>query len=121
MCLTVKKPFNVEKIALNWNVNKNFKDKIQEVMEHFSSLALGGYIPTKVETRGVTEELIVITQGVNIENTKCIETKCYDVLRQQSPKNESSSDDLKSANWHANLTITEHSLHLKMILEKVNI
>ncbi|GJV82752.1 hypothetical protein Tco_1522650 [Tanacetum coccineum] len=23
------------------------------------------------------------TQGVNIENTKCIKTKCYDVLRQQ--------------------------------------
>ncbi|GKB16519.1 hypothetical protein Tco_0850442 [Tanacetum coccineum] len=41
------------------------------------------HTPTKVETRGVTEELIVITQGVNIENTKCIETKCYDVLQQQ--------------------------------------
>ncbi|GKD94840.1 hypothetical protein Tco_1374677 [Tanacetum coccineum] len=39
----------------------------------------------------------------------------------QSQKNESSSDDLKSANRHANLTIIELSLHLKMILEKVNI
>ncbi|GJX63247.1 hypothetical protein Tco_0296147 [Tanacetum coccineum] len=39
----------------------------------------------------------------------------------QSPKNESSSDDLKSANRNANLTITKHSLHLKIILEKVNI
>ncbi|GJV03856.1 hypothetical protein Tco_1337425 [Tanacetum coccineum] len=37
----------------------------------------------------------------------------------QSPKNESSSDDLKSTNRHANLNITELSHHLKMILEKI--
>ncbi|GKE15439.1 hypothetical protein Tco_1423016 [Tanacetum coccineum] len=35
-----------------------------------------------------------------------------------SPKDESLSDDLKFANRPANLTITEYSLHLKMILKK---
>ncbi|GKD34919.1 hypothetical protein Tco_1250428 [Tanacetum coccineum] len=38
-----------------------------------------------------------------------------------SPKDESSLDDLKFANRPANLTITKYSLHLKMIVKKVNI
>nr|GEV27087.1 hypothetical protein [Tanacetum cinerariifolium] len=48
---------------------------------------LGGIIYIREDIGGNKRhdgELSVITQGVNIEKSKCIETKCHNVLRQQA-------------------------------------
>ncbi|GKB24909.1 hypothetical protein Tco_0864310 [Tanacetum coccineum] len=79
--------------------------------------------PWRLETlRNFSKTEFVGNEDMNVleveERMKVLQSIRIDQEGQSLQRNESSSDDLKSANRHANLNITELSHHLKMILEK---
>nr|GEY16231.1 putative reverse transcriptase domain-containing protein [Tanacetum cinerariifolium] len=105
---------------------EHFVDELDMMVDRFvlkktTKFMKEGHTPSKAKTRGVAEGLIIITHGVNIEKTKMHTNKSVTTSSNNNHSRKDPQGILLGLLKAFYPDFTEHSHHLKMILEKINI